>query len=78
MYEPSESAALTGWGYIVKKLLPPACDYPNGINCMACAHTCPKIAVKLICIKEPNPLTIVGGVIVYLGQPPDRYYWSHI
>ena len=25
------------------------------INCMACAHTCPKIAIKLTCVKEHNP-----------------------
>lgn len=33
----------------------PVYDYTNCMNCMACAHACPKIAIKLTCIKETNP-----------------------
>ena len=33
----------------------PVYDYTDCINCTACAHACPKIAIKLTCVKEPNP-----------------------
>ncbi len=33
----------------------PVYDYAKCINCMACAHACPQLAIKLTCVKEPNP-----------------------
>ena len=33
----------------------PVYDYTNCINCMGCAHACPQLAIKLVCVKEPNP-----------------------
>ena len=33
----------------------PVYDYTNCINCMACSHACPQLAIKLACVKEPNP-----------------------
>lgn len=33
----------------------PVYDYTNCINCMGCSHACPENAIKLVCVKEPNP-----------------------
>lgn len=33
----------------------PVYDYTDCVNCMGCAHACPQIAIKLVCVKEPNP-----------------------
>ena len=33
----------------------PVYDYTYCVNCMACAHACPQNAIKLVCVKEPNP-----------------------
>lgn len=33
----------------------PVYDYTHCVNCMACAHACPQNAIKLVCVKEPNP-----------------------
>ena len=33
----------------------PVYDYTDCVNCMGCAHACPQNAIKLVCVKEPNP-----------------------
>ena len=33
----------------------PVYDYTDCINCMGCSHACPQLAIKLICVNEPNP-----------------------
>lgn len=54
------SAAAPAPGYVPRGCIRledgrPVYDYTDCINCMACAHACPKIAIKLTCVKEPNP-----------------------
>ncbi len=46
----------------------PVHDYTNCINCMACAQACPKKAIKLVCVKEPNPNARYRNVHIELPE----------
>ncbi len=43
----------------------PVYDYTN---CMACSHACPKLAIKLACVKEPNPNARYRNPNITLGE----------